>query len=36
MMFEAHSTMAEALFKFDWNWIEADAHSVKRSEANPA
>jgi TolB-like protein/Flp pilus assembly protein TadD len=34
-MFEAHSTMAEVLFKFDWNWPEADAHYRQALEANP-
>jgi TolB-like protein/Tfp pilus assembly protein PilF len=35
-MFEAHSTMAEALFKFDWNWVEADVHYRQALEANPS
>ena len=35
-MFEAHSTLAEALFKFDWNWDEADAHYRRALEANPS
>jgi TolB-like protein/Flp pilus assembly protein TadD len=35
-MFEAHSTLAEALFKFDWNWAEADAHYRKALDANPS
>ena len=34
-MFEAHSTMAEVLFKFDWNWVEADSHYRQALEANP-
>jgi TolB-like protein/Tfp pilus assembly protein PilF len=24
--FEAHMTLADVVFKFDWNWAEADAH----------
>jgi TolB-like protein/Flp pilus assembly protein TadD len=35
-MFEAQSQMAEALFKFDWNWVEADAHYKQALEANPS
>ncbi len=35
-MFEAHSAMAEALFKFDWNWDEADAHYKLALQANPS
>jgi TolB-like protein/Flp pilus assembly protein TadD len=35
-MFEAHSTLAEALFKFDWNWTEADAHYRQALDANPS
>ncbi len=35
-MFEAHSTLAEALFKFDWNWNDADAHYRQALAANPS
>ena len=34
-MYEAQSQMAEALFKFDWNWAEADAHYRLALQANP-
>ena len=34
-MFEAHLAIAEELFKFDWDWIAADAHYRQALEANP-
>ncbi|MBZ5555949.1 MAG: protein kinase [Acidobacteriia bacterium] len=34
-MFEAHASMAEALFKFDWNWVDADAHYRQALDTNP-
>lgn len=35
-MFEAHATMAEVLFKFEWNWVEADRHYRQALDANPS
>jgi len=35
-MFEAHSQLAEALFRSDWNWTEADVHYRQAVEANPS
>ncbi|HET9262450.1 MAG TPA: protein kinase [Vicinamibacterales bacterium] len=32
--FEAHATLADVLFKFDWNWEEADAHYRQAIDAN--
>jgi TolB-like protein len=34
-MFEAHLAIAEELFKFDWDWVAADAHYRQALEANP-
>jgi serine/threonine protein kinase/TolB-like protein/Flp pilus assembly protein TadD len=35
-MFEAHAAMADALFKLDWNWDEADRHYRQALDANPS
>ncbi len=33
--YEAQGQMAEALFKFDWNWADADTHYKLALQANP-
>jgi TolB-like protein/tetratricopeptide (TPR) repeat protein len=32
--FEAHVALADVLFKFDWKWVEADAHYRQAIDAN--
>ena len=34
--FEAHATLADTVFKFDWNWAEADAHYREAVRLNPS
>jgi serine/threonine protein kinase/tetratricopeptide (TPR) repeat protein len=36
LMYEAHKTMAEALFKFEWNWRDAESHYRQALDANPS